>query len=65
MQSKQQTNEEYVRTMYELYLGREPDPDGFAYWINKLEEGADRSLIEDGFAYSNEFHGIVEGYGLQ
>ena len=65
MQSKQQSNEEYVRTMYELYLGREPDPDGFAYWINKLEEGADRNLIEDGFAYSSEFQGIVEGYGLE
>ena len=65
MQSKQQSNEEYVRTMYELYLGREPDPDGFAYWVNQLENGTDRSAIENGFAYSREFEGIVEGYGLQ
>lgn len=64
MQSKQQSNGEYVRTMYRLYLNREPDQAGFDYWVAQLDSGADRTAIEYGFAYSAEFAGIIQGYGL-
>ena len=65
MKNKGQSNEEYVRTMYELFLDREPDADGFRYWTEKLAAGESRETIENGFAQSVEFREIVAGYGVE
>lgn len=65
MQNKGQTDEEFVKTMYSLYLGRECDPAGLAAWTQALAEGAGREQVEQGFADSVEFAGIVAGYGLE
>lgn len=34
------TNEAYVTLLYQRMLGREPDPEGLAYWVNELANGA-------------------------
>ena len=65
MQNRNQSNEEFIRTMYRLYLGREADPAGFEYWVGQLDGGKARGEIEQGFANSSEFAGIVAEYGLE
>lgn len=54
-----------VDSLYRLYLGREPDPDGRAYWLNKLNSGVPLEDVVYGFAYSDEFIRIMEEFGLR
>ena len=65
MTGRNQTNEEFVSTMYQLYLGREPDQDGLQYWIDKMNSGTGKDSIENGFAQSVEFREIAAGYGIE
>ncbi|MCQ2466697.1 MAG: DUF4214 domain-containing protein [Clostridia bacterium] len=51
----QDTDEEYVTKLYLVFLDREPDTDGFNYWINQLNNGSSRDEIFDGFANSVEW----------
>ena len=39
-------------------LGREPEATGLAYWIGRMQNGATRLQIFDGFANSTEFAGL-------
>ena len=52
-------------SMYRLYLGREADEGGKAYWKEKLAAGMTVEELNAGFAESAEFKGIVNGYGLE
>ena len=65
MKDSNLSNEDYVTRMYELFLDREPDQDGFQYWTEKLAAGESRGTIEEGFAQSVEFGDIVAGYGIE
>jgi len=58
------SNEQYVDSLYRTFLGREPDPQGRAYWLNKLNTGTSRESIFYGFANSVEFERICETYGI-
>ena len=49
---KNKTNTEYVRDLYTLFMGRDPDEKGFNDWMNKLDEGASRLDVFAGFANS-------------
>lgn len=51
--------------LYRLYLGREADPEGKAHWKTRIANGLSLEELNDGFAYSAEFAGIVAGYGLE
>ena len=64
MINKQLSNGDYIRTLYHLYFGREPDAGGFEYWLSQLENGMPRENLEYGFANSAEFSAIVADYGL-
>ena len=58
-------DEAFVTVLYRLYLGREPDAEGKANWINSLAEGTmNRSSILNGFSGSAEFRQILAGFGL-
>ncbi len=52
-------------SLYRLYLGREPDPDGKTYWKDRIAGGMTLEELNDGFAYSAEFSGIVNSFGLE
>ena len=52
-------NEAFITTLYQAYLGREPDPEGLAVWVQKLEDGTSLEEIVNGFAGSAEFKTIV------
>ena len=61
---KDKTNTEFVRDLYSLFMGRDPDDSGFNDWMNKLDEGASRQDVFAGFANSPEFFNICESYGI-
>lgn len=61
---KNKSPEDYVTDLYHLFMGREPDEDGYNYWLNQLEEGKSREEIFAGFANSREFYEICDSYGI-
>lgn len=58
------SNEEFVRRAYTVYLNREPDSAGIAYWVAFLERGNDYGCIIHGFGESQEFTSICNSYGV-
>ncbi len=63
-QSFNLSNEDYAKVLYRTFLGREAEEDGLNYWVNKLNSGVSRDDVARGFAYSEEFSGIMSSYGL-
>ena len=61
---KNKSNKEYVTDLYMLFMGREPDEDGFNDWVGQLEAGKSRVEVFAGFANSQEFYNICESYGI-
>ncbi len=50
------TDAEFVTLLYNNVLGRDPAPDGLAYWTGQLATGAmDRTEVVIGFSESREF----------
>ena len=45
--------------------GREADPAGFDDWVGQLNGGRTRGEIEQRFANSSEFAGMIAEYGLE
>lgn len=63
--AKNLSDEEYVKVLYQTFMGREADEVGLADWIGVLQSGEeDRKKVLDGFATSKEFAAILEGFGL-
>ena len=58
------SNEEYVTTLYNVFLDRQPDPSGLADWVGQLEAGATREQIFAGVANSREFFALCNSYGI-
>jgi hypothetical protein len=64
-EGKYQTPEEIVTAGYKALLGREPDPDGLADWVGRLNSGQTKEDIFYGFSGSQEFIGICSDYGIR
>lgn len=62
--SKNVSDKEYVITLYQTFMGREPDQEGLNYWVSRLQNGATREEALEGFAYSPEFEEIVKSFNL-
>ena len=58
------TNEEYLTRLYKTFMGREPEADGFAYWLGLLNGGTDRVDVMKAFAGCPEFQEICNQYGI-
>lgn len=58
------SNDEYITRLYRTFLGREPEPQGFAYWQGRLASGATRLDVFYGFSNSVEFAGICAYAGI-
>lgn len=54
------SDEQYIKDLYKLFMDREPDADGIAFWTGKLSEGMSRSDVFSGFVASDEFAGICK-----
>ena len=48
------TDDEFLTSMYEQYLGRDADPKGFQYWKGRLAAGDSRDLVESDLLSSQE-----------
>ena len=58
------TNEEYLTRLYKTFMGREPEADGFNYWLGLLNGGTDRNDVMRAFAGCPEFQEICNQYGI-
>lgn len=56
------TDEEYIRTLYNSILGRDPDHDGFNFWVNELKNSKSRDWVLACFVNSEEFKEMVIYY---
>ncbi len=58
-----QTDQEYVSLLYNNILYREPDQDGFEYWISKMQdENFSKSNVLVSFSNSQEFINLTAVY---
>ena len=62
--NKKLSDEDFVERLYLTFLDRASEPEGKAYWLDKLKNGTSREDIIPGFAYSKEFKNIIESFGL-
>nr|AHF24882.1 hemolysin-type calcium-binding region [uncultured bacterium Contig21] len=62
MRNKKLNNEAFIKTLYRLYLGREAEAAGLSFWKNKMADGMTREQVNDGFANSAEFEGIIASF---
>ena len=63
-QRKNVSNYQYVYTMYQTMMGRDPRDDEVAFWQNYLDAGFTRNFVYEGFANSTEFGRICGNYGI-
>lgn len=58
------SDEKYVTILYQIFMGREPDAEGFQYWIKLLSSGVSRTFVANQFCTSSEFIQICERCGI-
>ena len=61
---KNYDNTTFVTILYRAFFDREPDPSGFNYWISRLNSGATRQSVVDGFVKSQEFIDLCAYYAI-
>ena len=57
-------NNEYVNRLYKTFMGRDPEEDGFNYWMNALSNGMTRDEVFDFFSTCQEFTDICKEYSI-
>lgn len=58
------SNEEFVTRLYNVCLGRDPDPNGFNNWLAEIGRGATREFVFAGFVNSPEFLSFCRANGV-
>ena len=58
-------NTEYIKVLYQTFLGREYDKNGLNYWLKELNSGKSVDYVLSGFANSKEFSNIMASYGIK
>ena len=61
---KRLNNEDYVMRLYGTFMGRTPEEEGKAYWINFLNNGGSRDEVFNFFASCPEFTEICTKYAI-
>lgn len=64
MKNRNLSDEEFVETLYNVFLDRASDVDGKQNWLYYLQNGTSRYGVFMGFANSNEFGEICDRYGI-
>ncbi len=54
------SSEEIVKILYSIYMNRNADPEGLAFWVQKLDGGETLEKIVKEFAASGEFKAILK-----
>ncbi|NPA82536.1 MAG: DUF4214 domain-containing protein [Epsilonproteobacteria bacterium] len=59
--NKNDNDEEYIKSLYHVILEREPDEEGFEYWLSQMRENnIHRTQIFYKFLFSPEFSDLME-----
>lgn len=64
VRNKNLSNSDFVKLLYQTFLGREYDESGLNDWVSRLENGERRENVFRGFSRSREFSGIKASFGL-
>jgi len=60
------SDEEFLNRVYETIMDREPDKEGFDYWLKRLKsKEVSRSEVVDMFVDAPEFKKLAESYGIK
>lgn len=62
--AKNVSNDTYVKILYRAFFNRDPDPTGYANWMNQLNAGVSRRSVLSGFVNSDEFRNLCGAYGI-
>lgn len=64
--SKNKSNEDFLTDVYHAFFNREPDAEGYNYWLNRMynENYPKQKVIDEGFGHSDEFIDLLESYGF-
>lgn len=62
--AKNKSDEQYIRTLYSVILGRPCDPEGLSTWLGYLAGGTPRIYVLAGLVNSNEYTSICNSYGI-
>lgn len=66
LQNQNLSDSEFVTRMYQTFLDREPDEEGYQYWLAQLKSGkTSRDILVYGFTHSKEFAKLKASYGLR
>ncbi len=65
MNNKNLSDEDFVKTLYRLFMDREGEATGVAFWTEYLQAGHSREEVFHGFADSAEFARIKTNYGIR
>ncbi len=64
--SKNLSNEEFLNRVYQTIMDRDPDKEGYEYWLGRLNaDEVTRSEVVDMFVDAPEFKAIAERYGIK
>ncbi|MCQ2483518.1 MAG: DUF4214 domain-containing protein [Clostridia bacterium] len=58
------SNTDFMSRMYLTFFDREPDEDGFVYWVDMLDSGTSKEEVFNGFSDAPEFTQLCENYGV-
>ncbi len=58
-------NKELITRMYKTFMGREPDDDGMAFWLDSMSKGATKQQVFDSFVKSPEFTQICKECAIE
>ena len=59
------SDEQFLNVLYTAFFGRTPDAGGYAQWMGKLDAGASRAEVLNGFIGSREFSNLAASYGIR
>ena len=62
--NKALNDSDYLDTLYKTFMGRDPENEGKAYWMDKLGSGMSRDEVFDSFSNSQEFTQICKDYSI-
>ncbi len=58
------SDRQFITDLYTMFMGREPDEGGYAFWLDQMQNGMSRANVFTGFANSKEFYELCKGYGI-
>lgn len=61
--AKSKSDTEFITMLYNVFLDRDPDAGGLAFWLEQLSR-ATRPGVLNGFIHSAEFESICNTYGI-